>query len=150
MTTERFYLRRKWSNRIMLGLCGAGAGLGILVLALILGYTLVHGIAALNLDFLTQAAKPTGEVGGGMRNEIIGTLILVALGTAIALPVGLMAGIFLTEFASPRIGDCGPIYGGYSGRRSLDRGRRLCVCYRRAAHAHLSPLSPPAWRWPSS
>jgi phosphate transport system permease protein len=104
MTTDRVYLRRKWSNRIMLSLCGAGAGLGILILALILSYTLIHGISALNLDFLTQAARPTGEVGGGMRNEIFGTLILVALGTAIALPVGLMAGIFLSEFASPRIG----------------------------------------------
>ncbi|MDP2931696.1 MAG: phosphate ABC transporter permease PstA [Chloroflexota bacterium] len=99
---ERGYLQRKWFNRIMLGLCGGAAGLGMLILALILGYTLSHGIAALNIDFLTQAAKPVGEVGGGMRNEIIGTFILVVLGSIIALPVGLMAGIFLAEFASPR------------------------------------------------
>jgi phosphate transport system permease protein len=77
--------------------------LGILILALILGYTLAHGIAFLNLEFLTQAAKPVGEVGGGMRNEILGTLILVVLGSILALPVGLMAGIFLAEFASPRV-----------------------------------------------
>ena len=42
----------------------------------------------------SQAAKPVGEAGGGMRNEIIGTFILVALASIIALPVGLMAGIF--------------------------------------------------------
>jgi phosphate transport system permease protein len=101
--SDRGYLRRKWFNRIMLGLSGSAAGLGILILALILGYTLVHGISALNLDFLTQAAKPVGEVGGGMRNEIIGTLILVLLGSILALPVGLMAGIFLAEFAGPRV-----------------------------------------------
>jgi phosphate transport system permease protein len=99
---ERGYLRRKFFNRVMLGLCGAGAALGILILALILGYTLVQGISALNLDFLTQAAKPVGAAGGGMRNEIIGTFILVLLGSIFALPVGLMAGIFLAEFASPR------------------------------------------------
>jgi phosphate transport system permease protein len=87
----------------MLGLSGVAAGLAILVLALILGYTLAHGISFLNLDFLTQAAKPVGEVGGGMRDEIIGTLILIALASMLALPVGLMAGIFLSDFATPRV-----------------------------------------------
>ena len=86
----------------MLGLSSAAAGFGILILALILGYILAHGIAFLNLDFLTQAAKPVGEVGGGMRSEILGTVILIVLGSIIGLPVGLMAGIFLAEFASPR------------------------------------------------
>jgi phosphate transport system permease protein len=103
--SERGYLRRKWSNRIMLSLSSAAAGIAILILALILGYTLVNGIAFLNLDFLTQAAKPVGEVGGGMRNEIIGTLILVSLGSIIALPAGLMAGIFLSEFAGPKMAE---------------------------------------------
>ncbi len=100
--SERGYLRRKLFNRLMLVLSSGAAGLAILILAFILGYTLVHGISALNLDFLTQAAKPVGEVGGGMRNEILGTFILVALGALLALPVGLLAGIFLAEFASPR------------------------------------------------
>jgi phosphate transport system permease protein len=102
-TAERGYWRRKWFNRTMLVLCGAAAGLGIVILALILGYTLIHGIAALNLDFLTQAAKPVGEVGGGMRNEILGTFILAILASVLALPVGLMAGIFLAEYATPKI-----------------------------------------------
>ena len=63
--SERVYLRRRLINRLMSGLCIAAAGLAILVLALILGYTLSRGIAFLNLDFLTQAAKPVGEAGGG-------------------------------------------------------------------------------------
>ena len=97
-STGRRYTRRKLVNRVMLILSSAAAGLAILILALILGYTLVHGISYLNLDFLTQATKPVGEVGGGMRNEIFGTLILVALG-----PIGLLAGIFLSEYASPKV-----------------------------------------------
>lgn len=101
--SEHGYWRRKWFNWLMLSLSGAAAGLGILILALILGYTLAHGIAFINLDFLTQATKPVGEIGGGMRNEILGTLILVVLGSLFALPVGLMAGIFLAEFASPKV-----------------------------------------------
>jgi len=87
----------------MLGLCSVAAGLAIMVLALILGYTLTRGISAMNLSFLTNAAKPVGEVGGGMRNEIFGTFILVILGSVLAIPVGLMAGIFLSEFASPKV-----------------------------------------------
>jgi phosphate transport system permease protein len=101
--SEHGYSRRRWSNRIVLSLSGIAAGLAIMVLVLILGYALVRGASALNLDFFTQAAKPVGQVGGGMRNEIIGTLILVALGSLFALPVGLLAGIFLAEFASPRM-----------------------------------------------
>lgn len=101
--SERGYWRRRWLNRLMLSLSIVAAGIGILMLALILGYTLAHGITYLNLDFLTQAAKPAGELGGGMHNEILGTLILVALASMLALPVGLMAGIFLSDFGSPRV-----------------------------------------------
>jgi phosphate transport system permease protein len=100
---ETTYARRKWTNSLMLGLSGLAAGIAILMLCLILGYTLVQGAKSLNLDFLTQAAKPVGEVGGGMRNEIFGTLLLVLLGSIIAIPVGLGSGIFLSEFASPAI-----------------------------------------------
>jgi phosphate transport system permease protein len=87
----------------MLGLCGFGAGLSIMVLALILGYTVIKGVSYFNLDFLVNGAKPVGEVGGGMGNEIIGTLILVSLGSVIAVPVGLMAGLFLAEFGNSKV-----------------------------------------------
>jgi len=103
MATESGYSRRKLVNRLMLGLSGAAAGLSIILLALILGYTLAQGISYLNLDLITNVAKPAGELGGGMRNEIIGTLILVALASAVALPVGLLAGVFLSDFASARL-----------------------------------------------
>ena len=101
--SERMYLRRKWLNRIMLGLCSIAAASAIIILALILGYTLARGIGAMNINFLTSAAKPVGEIGGGMRNEILGTLILVILGSILAIPVGLMAGIFVAEFANPKV-----------------------------------------------
>ena len=99
MNRTEGYLRRKWFNRLMLVLCGCAAVITIIFLALILGFTLVNGITYLNLDFITQASKPVGEAGGGMRDEIFGTLILVGLASVIALPVGLLAGVFLAEFA---------------------------------------------------
>lgn len=101
--TDYGNVRRKWNNRLMLGLCIFGAGISIVLLVLILGYTLVNGISFINFDFLTQAAKPVGEAGGGMRNEIIGTFILVILASVIAIPVGLMTGIFLADFGSPKM-----------------------------------------------
>jgi phosphate transport system permease protein len=103
MNRTEGYLRRKWFNRLMLVLCGCAAVITIIFLALILGFTLVNGITYLNLDFITQASKPVGEAGGGMRDEIFGTLILVGLASVIALPVGLLAGIFLAEFAGPKM-----------------------------------------------
>jgi phosphate transport system permease protein len=103
----RGHSRRKWRSMAILSLCCAAAGLAILMLALILGYTLVRGISYLNLNILTQAAKPMGEAGGGMRNEIFGTLILVLLGAIIALPIGLLTGIFLSEFANPKVASTG-------------------------------------------
>jgi phosphate transport system permease protein len=99
---ERNYASRKWVNRLMLGLSGLAAVIGVVMLVLILGYTLVQGLSYINLGFLTHAAAPVGQAGGGMRNEIIGTVILVLLGSVIALPVGLMAGIFVAEFARPK------------------------------------------------
>jgi phosphate transport system permease protein len=100
---ERGHARRKWINRIMLVLSGTAAAIAILILALILGYAMIRGISYLNLTLLTQAAKPVGETGGGMRNEIFGTLILVALGSIIALPIGLLAGVYLAEYANPKV-----------------------------------------------
>jgi phosphate transport system permease protein len=102
MNMQGGYLRRKQVSRLMLVLCGCATGIVIITLVLILGYTLVNGISYLSLDFITQPSKPVGEVGGGMRDDIYGTFILVGLASVIALPVGLMAGIFLAEFAGPK------------------------------------------------
>jgi len=102
MKTHDGYFSRKQFSRLMLVLCGCAAAIVIVVLILILGYTLVNGISYLNLDFITQPSKPVGEAGGGMRDDIYGTFILVGLASVIALPIGLMAGIFLAEFAGPR------------------------------------------------
>lgn len=97
------YRRRLWTNRIMLGLSSAGAAVGVVVVVLILGYAVLHGITSMNLDFFTQTSKPPGELGGGMRNEIIGTFVLIGLASVLALPVGLMTGIFLAEFGGARL-----------------------------------------------
>ncbi len=96
------YRRRKLTSGIMLGLCIGSAAICVAMLLLILGYVLFQGVSYLNLGFITHAAKPVGQTGGGMRNEIIGTLILVGIGTVMAVPVGLMTGIYLSGFGGAR------------------------------------------------
>jgi phosphate transport system permease protein len=69
------------------------------ILVIILGYLLVHGITALNWGFFTELpASPTAESGGGLANAIVGTVKVVGWATALAVPVGLLAAIFLAEY----------------------------------------------------
>ncbi|MBI4300782.1 MAG: phosphate ABC transporter permease PstA [Chloroflexi bacterium] len=101
----RTYTRRKITNYVMLSLCGAATLLAVGILVLVAGYTLVKGVSFLNLEFITQTAAPLGEPGGGMRNEIIGTLILVSLASVMGIPVGLLAGAYLSEYGGARVGE---------------------------------------------
>jgi phosphate transport system permease protein len=75
------------------------------VLLFILGYLFVQGVSHLNLDLLTQTPRPLGEAGGGVANSIVGTAVMVGIATALAVPVGIGAGVFVSEYASPRVGD---------------------------------------------
>lgn len=97
------YWRRKATNAAMTVTVVLSALLAIGLLFAILGYVLLQGIGAVNLDFLTQLPKPVGETGGGMANAIVGTLILVAIACAIALPVGILSGVYLAEFGRNRL-----------------------------------------------
>ena len=98
------YARRKATSYIMVGLCGLATLVAVGILLMVVGYTLVKGIGFLNLEFVTQTARPLGETGGGMRHEIIGTLVLVGLAALVGLPVGLMAGAYLSEYGDGRMG----------------------------------------------
>jgi phosphate transport system permease protein len=67
-------------------------------LAAIFGYLIYKGASSLNLPFFTQIPKPEGESGGGMANAIVGSGVLLALASAIGIPIGIGGGIFLAEF----------------------------------------------------
>ncbi len=94
---SRFYLR-KAVNAIMLGITGLCALATVSVLVFILGYLVWNGWRSVNLDFFTQLPKPVGEAGGGMANAIIGSAKLLGLATAIGVPVGFLAGVYVAEF----------------------------------------------------
>ncbi len=89
---------RNFVNKVMLSLTAVCTLLTVSTLILILGYLIWNGGKSLNWAFFTQLPKGPGEVGGGMANAIIGTAKLVGLASAIGIPIGFIAGIYLSEF----------------------------------------------------
>jgi len=99
------YQRRRATNALMLGLCAVFAFLAVGVLVLILGFVLAKGIGSLNIDLFTEMPVPEGEPGGGIANSMVGSLIIIGIAAVIGIPVGIGAGIFLSEYAGHRLGD---------------------------------------------
>ena len=74
--------------------------------ALVFIYLLQKG-AGINWDFFTQLPKPVGEAGGGMANAIVGTFELLGLASLIGIPVGVLGGVYLSEYGTAAgIGGC--------------------------------------------
>jgi len=87
----------------MLGIMYGAAILATLPLVFILFHLVKEGASALDLNFFTKMPRPVGESGGGMANAIAGTLVLVGTATAIGLPLGIGAGLYLAEQGSQRL-----------------------------------------------
>src|SRR5688572_16968554 len=96
--TRRRVRRRRVANTVMVVVLSAAAVAATLPLIFILWHLVREGAAALSLDFFTQMPRPVGEAGGGLANAIVGTLILLGIATAIGLPVGVGAGLYLAEY----------------------------------------------------
>ncbi len=90
--------RRKLVDKVMTGFFFSCVLLTVLPLFSIAGYLLYKGLSHLDLAFLTQLPKPVGEVGGGMAHSIVGTGTVVGLASLMGIPVGILAGIYLSEF----------------------------------------------------
>jgi phosphate transport system permease protein len=72
-------------------------------LVLIFYHLIKEGFTSMNWAFFTQLPKPVGEVGGGMANAIIGTFILLAQAAVIGVPVGVLGGVYLSEYGSSKL-----------------------------------------------
>jgi len=97
-------LRRRATSRAVEVFCAASVVLALIPLGLVLFFVISQGLPALRPEFFTQMPKPVGEPGGGMANAMVGTLILVGLATLIAVPVGVVSGVFLSEYKRSRLG----------------------------------------------
>jgi phosphate transport system permease protein len=92
------YQRRKRTNWVGLTLSMFAMSLGLIALLWILFVLFSNGLAALELSLFTNDTPAPGSEGGGLRNAIVGSLMIVGLAVLVSTPVGILAGIYLTEF----------------------------------------------------
>lgn len=103
-TVPPISLRRRLTDHVMTGVAVLTVILVLAPLIAIFGYLVYRGIGSLNWDFLTKTPKPVGEVGGGMANSIIGSMMILGIASIIGVPFGIGAGIYLAEFGRNRLG----------------------------------------------
>jgi phosphate transport system permease protein len=92
--------RRQLISRIVDGGSGAAAAFAVAMLGIVVYGVVSRGAPALSLDFIIK--NPSGLAGGGIANSLLGTLVIVAFAAVIAIPVGILTGLYLTEFAGAR------------------------------------------------
>ena len=87
---------------------------------------------------------PVGEPGGGMANAIVGTLLVVAIGAVFAIPIGIISGIYASEYAGTTLAEARPLRGRHAERRAVDR---RSACSRTGSRCCRSGSSR---RWPAA
>jgi phosphate transport system permease protein len=95
--------RRRIVNRLAELIALIAALAAVAVLAIVVLSVAKRGASELSWGFLTKSLPVYGQIGGGIAPLIVGSAILVGIATAIALPVGVLIALFLTEFAPPRV-----------------------------------------------
>ncbi len=92
------YQRRRRANQIGLTLSMAAMAIGLIALLWILVVLFGNGLAALDMNILLRDTPAPGSEGGGLRNAVIGSMMIVGLAVLVSTPIGILAGIYLTEF----------------------------------------------------
>jgi phosphate transport system permease protein len=95
--------RRLITNRVAQLTATAAAFGAVAVLAIVVFDVIQRAIPALNLDLFTQVQATFGESGGGIKNAIVGSIIIVALAAVFAVPIGVMVAIYVSEFAHEQV-----------------------------------------------
>jgi phosphate transport system permease protein len=90
------YFRRHAIDYLMGGLCTLAAGIGLVLLGLILWMLLSKGLSGLSLNVFTKSMS-SPDAGGGLANAIVGSLLQVGIATIAGAPLGMMVGIYLSE-----------------------------------------------------
>jgi phosphate transport system permease protein len=93
---------RKIVSSVFVAFCAASVLAALIPLGFVLVFVVGQGIRSISVDFFTQMPKPVGEPGGGMANAIVGTLMLSGLAATMAVPIGVISGIYMSEYAGTR------------------------------------------------
>src|SRR6266446_10308529 len=99
------HTRRFLVDHLATALSWLAAALVLVPLLAIFGYLVYRGIGALDWAFFTQIPKPVGERGGGMANAIVGSGVILGIGSLIGVPLGIGSGVYLAEYGRGRLGD---------------------------------------------
>ncbi len=94
---------RNFKNAFMQTLACVCAILVVTPLLLVFYHLIKEGFSSINLAFFTQLPKPEGETGGGMGNAIVGTFVLLAQAAIFGVPVGVLGGVFLSEYGGTKL-----------------------------------------------
>ncbi|MDE1858573.1 MAG: phosphate ABC transporter permease PstA [Thaumarchaeota archaeon] len=95
--------RRRALNKLMTGLILLAVAVAVVPLLLIIGDVVAQGAPAMSLAFLTNTPTPPGVPGGGIASAIQGSVLMVGLATLIAVPIGVGAGIYFSEWPESRL-----------------------------------------------
>ncbi len=117
MAETPLYTRRRRTNLVGLTLSMTAMTLGLIALLSILFVLFTNGFAALELSLFTKDTPAPGSEGGGLRNAIVGSLMIVGLAVLVSTPIGILAGVYLTEY-------------GDSSKTAFHRARSVRVCDR--------------------
>ncbi|HXF12873.1 MAG TPA: phosphate ABC transporter permease PstA [Terriglobales bacterium] len=104
MPKRQISLRRQMTDYFFTGLAASLSVVVVCTLIAIFAYLVLKGAGSLNWSFLTQTPKPVGEVGGGMANALLGSIMILGIASLFGVPVGIGAGIYLAEYGRNRLG----------------------------------------------
>ncbi len=93
---------RKAKSAAVSAVCLACAACVVAPLGLVLFYLVKLGAGSVDWHFFTRLPTPVGEAGGGMANAIVGSGILLALASLVGVPVGVLGGVYLSEYGTRR------------------------------------------------
>ncbi|NBQ52313.1 MAG: phosphate ABC transporter permease PstA [Proteobacteria bacterium] len=99
----RIQRRRHFKSMVANGIIMVFAGMAILPLILVFSYITSSGLPSLNLDFFVKLPAPAGETGGGMANAIAGSVLMVVMSGVMAIPPGLLCGLYIAEFPRQKL-----------------------------------------------
>jgi phosphate transport system permease protein len=99
---SRISVSRKLKDGLATLLALAAVLLVLLPLGAIFFQLVSRGLSSINWAFLTQTPRPVGEAGGGMGNAIVGSGMILAIASMLGVPVGIGAGVYLSEYGGGR------------------------------------------------
>ncbi len=92
------FAKRALVDLVMRSACTLATALALAPLVSVLAYVGAQGLGGLSWGFFTELPAPVGESGGGVGNALLGSLVLLGLAGCFAIPIGVLAGVYLAEF----------------------------------------------------